>query len=140
MNTVTVTHSLDDDDGTPIVSVPLINSKQIAILNQSDYQELISIGVDPRWKLARSQVFERGRTLVSIARLIANAKKGEKVQYKDGNQLNLRRKNLVISIGAGKHTERDRLNKEHGVLRDKVEVKHNHKLPSWEVAQSLRSR
>jgi hypothetical protein len=141
MNTaiVTVTHFLDDG-GTPIVSVPLTNTNKNAILCQSDFNELIRLGVDPRWKLATGQVFQRGENHVSVARLIANAKKGEKVQYRDGDTLNLKLNNLITSHGAGRFTERDKLNREYVTLKDKVELNHIHQLPSWEIAENARIR
>src|SRR5581483_11715317 len=95
---IEITHDIDQD-GTPIVFVPITNSNQTAVLFEEDFNRLTDIGLDPRWKLANGQVLERGRSRLSIARLVADAKAGEKIQLKDRNPFNLRRDNLVTAKG-----------------------------------------
>src|SRR5258708_6961838 len=85
--TVTVTRS-KDDDGVPIISIPIANSNKPAILYQEDFDLLLSLNIDPRWTFNANLVLERGQ--LPIARILFDAKAGEKVRYKDGNSLNLK--------------------------------------------------
>src|SRR5437879_5988900 len=101
MKTIEVTHFLDED-GIPLVSVPLTNIDKNVTLYQEDFNRLFQSGLDPRWRLSLGQVLERGSARVSVARLVANAKKGDKIQYLDRNPCNLRRDNLVAAAGGGK--------------------------------------
>src|SRR5947209_6839988 len=123
-----ITHS-KDHDGLRIVSVPLNNVDKQVILDEEEFDLLMSLCLDPWWRLSANLVV---RGTIPIARIILDAKKGEKVQYLDGNPLNLRRSNLIKTIGGGKSSTRDKLNK-HNVLRKKIELDHIHILPSWEV-------
>jgi hypothetical protein len=131
---IEITHDIDQD-GTPIVFVPLQNSDQSAVLFEEDFNRLIDIGLDARWKLANGQVLERGRSRLSIARLVADAKAGEKILLKDRNQFNLRRDNLVTAKGgSSRETTRDRLSPDtrpHNFLNT-VKLKHTHKPLPWQ--------
>jgi hypothetical protein len=128
-----VTHDLDEE-GNSIVLVPLTNSDQSAVLYQEDFNSLIDKGLDPRWRISNGQIIERGKGRVSIARLIADAGKGDKVQYKDRNPCNLKRDNLVTAAGGGRQVTRDKLlpaNRPHSFLRN-VELKSTEKVVPWQ--------
>jgi hypothetical protein len=131
MKAIEITNFLDED-GNPIVSVPLTNTDKSAILYREDFDRLIKLGLDPRWRLSMGQVLERGRGRVSIARLVANAKEGEKIQYIDKDPSNLKRDNLVNAAGGGKSNSIDRVALDNRILRDRVELKHIDIRPSWE--------
>lgn len=109
-----------------------------AILYQDDFNRLMQMGIDPRWNLTSNQIFERGRARVSIARLVANAGKGDKVQYLDRDPCNLKTENLVISPGGGKYSATDKLDplKRPTKFLNTVELRHKHVLPSWERANA----
>jgi hypothetical protein len=127
-----ITHFMEDE--TPCVSVPLTNSELKVTMYQDDFNKLYELGLDPRWKLSRGQVVSRGRKGVSIARLVAEAGKGDKIQYLDRDPYNLRRSNLVFGKGAGTHNTRELLspqNMQHTSLRDKVTLTHKYINPSW---------
>jgi hypothetical protein len=98
---VTITHSMDNNN-EPIVSVPMTNVDKSALLRQDDFNRLYEAGLDPRWRFGQGQVYERGKSKVSISRLIADANPGDKVQYRDNDGLNLKRDNLVIANGSSK--------------------------------------
>lgn len=100
---IEITHFLDED-GSALVSVPLTNSDTNVILYESDFNSLYETGLDPRWRLSMGQIIERGRDRVSVARLVADAKKGDKIQYLDRNPCNLKRDNLVTAEGNSNRT------------------------------------
>jgi hypothetical protein len=79
-------------------------------------------------------VIVRGSKKVTVARMVANAKEGERVQHLDRDPLNLKRDNLLVSGGPGKSTARDTIVRPHTFLRHKVELKHEI-IPSWERAE-----
>lgn len=108
MNEVEITH-YPDEDLTPIVSVPLTNSKRSVLLYQDDFNTLMDLGVDPRWKLVNGVIYEKGGT-IAISRLVADTCINEKVSLRDGDPCNLKRDNLVKYKG-GRATEsaRDKL-------------------------------
>ncbi|WEX07290.1 hypothetical protein [Chelativorans sp. AA-79] len=84
------------------VAVPLArDGRQEAILDLSDYNELIALGVYPNWQLRGGNVGSRGPNgiKVLIARVLTDAKPGQRVVYRDGNKLNLRRGNLSVLDG-----------------------------------------
>lgn len=132
---ITIEHSLDED-GVPIVSIPVSNSNKNATLFEEDYNLLVSIGVDPRWRLSANCVLAKGKS--PIARLIADAKSGETIRYKDRDSLNLKRDNLVTVIGAaGRSNAREKLAEKPVTFRETVKVNHIHMRPSWEIAEQL---
>ena len=136
MNKLTITH-FKDGDLTPMVSVPLTNVNESAILYQDDFDLLMSLGLDARWRLNANLVIARGNGQIPVARVIADSKKGEKVQYEDGNPLNLRRENLLTVTGGGKSSARDKLNKRPDILQKKITIDHIHIKPSWEEENNL---
>ena len=130
---IEITHFLDED-GIPLVSVPLTNSDQKVTLYQDDFNQLYSMGLDPRWRLSIGQVLERGKGRVSISRLVANANPGDKIQYLDRDPCNLRRENLLTASGAGKYKTRDvfdPMTRKNTFLKEKVSLKHIYINPSW---------
>ena len=132
MKTITITHFINDKDGsTPLVSVPLTNVDKVAVLCQSDFNELIESGVDPRWRLADGKVVERGKAKLNIARLITKAGKGDKIMFRDRDMLNLRRSNLIVAVGAGKANDFEKLHTRSKRLFDTAEMKHHSIEPSY---------
>ncbi|MDQ0997025.1 hypothetical protein QFZ34_002207 [Phyllobacterium ifriqiyense] len=81
-----------------VVCVPLGRSgNQEAAINREDYDELLSLGVSPNWQICSSSVASRGiGHKVLVARVLMDAKAGQRVRYTDGNPLNLRRSNLSL--------------------------------------------
>src|SRR5689334_5240517 len=101
-------HHYIDEDGDPIVSVPLPNTSKRVHLFQEDFISLIEMGLSPRWRVINGHVAESGSRL-NVTRLVADVSKGEIVQLKDGDPFNLKRSNLIISSGQGRYDARDRL-------------------------------
>ena len=134
MNTVTVKRLLDEDGITKIIEVPLTNLDKSVTLFEADWNLLLRLGLDPRFRFSLGHVVQRGVGRLSVARLISNAGAGEKVQYLDSNPFNLRRTNLVNSIGGGKVSTRDKLapsNRPHTVLNRKAQINTIDIKPSW---------
>jgi hypothetical protein len=135
--TITVTH-LRDTDGSAIVKVSLINQdNKEAILNEEDFNLLLSLGVSPCWLLTSNLVLSRGK--ISVARIIHDAKAGEKIKYIDGDPCNLRRSNLFITVGSAKYDARANLKNKPKVVPEKINITHIQQRPSWEIADSLRA-
>jgi hypothetical protein len=109
MKQLTITH-FTNDDGEALVSVPLTNTNKNVTLHEADFNSLIEKGLNPCWRLVNGQVFECGRTQLSIARLVANVGKGEKVHLLDSDPCHLSRNNIVIGMGgSGKSNPKDKL-------------------------------
>src|SRR2546425_2774895 len=107
-----------------VVKVKLANSKVKATVDRADYEELMQLGVSPRWIFAQGQVcVTQKRRPVSVARMILDAGEGHKVRFLDQNQLNLRRSNLALDVGTGKYRALDKV--QYGV-KDRVR-----QLPSY---------
>ncbi|WP_442577705.1 hypothetical protein ACSBOB_19275 [Mesorhizobium sp. ASY16-5R] len=90
-------------DKTGVVRVPLArDGKDEAVIDLEAYNELMTLGVYQNWQLRGGNVGARGpRGLkVLIGRVLTNARPGQRVVYRDGNPLNLRRGNLDLSDGA----------------------------------------
>jgi len=100
---IEIKHDLDADGLTPIVLVPLNNSDQKVTLYETDFEALLQKGLLPNWRLSSGKVLERGSP-ISVARLVADAKAGEKIYLKDKNPCNLRRDNLLIASGGNSRT------------------------------------
>jgi hypothetical protein len=86
------------DGDSYIARVPLARSGKVeALVKPEDYNTLLSLGVSPNWQISGGSVVANtpnGQTLVG--RILTNAKAGQRVTYKDGNPLNLRRSNLEV--------------------------------------------
>jgi hypothetical protein len=106
MSMYEIMHSVE---GTrPIVIVPLTNSERKVKLNEDDYLELERLGVGLPWRWNQEQVWVRNNNRnISVARLILDADKGEKISFKDGDPSNLIRSNLVRIPGSSKYRARD---------------------------------
>lgn len=94
---------------TPMVMVPT-GKEKIATLYKEDYDRLIELGAYKRWQLIKDKYVRcatrKGQGHVMIARALVNCPPGYCVVYLDGNPLNLRRENLGIRKGQGKHDAR----------------------------------
>lgn len=99
-----------DNAGRELAHVPLANREERATLYAEDYRRLMAGEWSPCWQLTNvgwkfPYVLVRAlnpkgkhRTL-TVARLVAQVGKGQRVSYADGNRLNLRRDNLLIHEG-----------------------------------------
>lgn len=93
-------HITGDQKKGFLVHVPLArDGEQEAILDLDDYNELVSLKVYPNWSLRGGNVSARipGGASVLIARVLTDANPGQRVVYRDGDRLNLRRENLSCS-------------------------------------------
>lgn len=101
-----------DADGQQLAHVALANTGQRATLYAEDHAWLMGEGWSPYWSLTNTggrhdYVLANARgprnnpRTVTVARLIAQAAKGQRVTYADGDHTNLRRDNLRIVKGGG---------------------------------------
>lgn len=102
-----------DADGQQLVRIALATTDQRATLYAEDFQRLTAAGFSSCWSLADVGYGVRyvlvcvrtltpgrkGRRSLTVARLVAEAGKGQRVRYADGDRLNLRRENLVLEQG-----------------------------------------
>jgi hypothetical protein len=90
-----------DEDGQQIVLLPVSGAACHARLLATDYERLAQRGFANNWWVCASspRQIRVGPASGShiVARLIVNAKKGERVNHLDENPLNLRRDNLQIT-------------------------------------------
>ncbi|MFI5420598.1 MAG: hypothetical protein ACHQ1H_06485 [Nitrososphaerales archaeon] len=106
MTSYEVIHAFED--GRKIAIVPLSNSKLKAKLLETDFNELMKIGAVLPWRLVQGTVYVRNKShLISIARLIIDADKGQQVSLLDGDPCNLLRSNLVRIAGNSRYRARD---------------------------------
>ncbi|MFA9479225.1 hypothetical protein ACERK3_13115 [Phycisphaerales bacterium AB-hyl4] len=97
-----------DHDGAKVMKVPLSDGIHEAKLWPQDYRRLAAMNMTTGWcynaagpghqyvRIADSQQRFGPGELVTAARIIVDAGKGERVKYRDGNRLNLRRENLNV--------------------------------------------
>lgn len=101
--------------GRGIVKVPLggLGVGRHATLYQEDYDFLRRYGVlFHNWFINAPQVVSfrtKGGHIVSVARILMECEGGHRVRYLDGDGTNLRRDNLRVVSGKGKHSDIDRL-------------------------------
>lgn len=99
-----------DADGRKLVHVALANTQKRATLDADEYQRLMDAGWSRHWSTANTggrfdYVLTMGcspsgsRRSVTVARLIAQATKGQRITYADGDRTNLLRENLLIIKG-----------------------------------------
>ena len=97
-----VLHSRDDD-GRPVVGVPLTNRPgSHAWLYATDYAAILNDYGDRPWFVndnGKGGLYVRFRgtdcaNLVMVARLVVGDPRARMVRYRDGNSLNLRSRNL----------------------------------------------
>jgi hypothetical protein len=95
-----------DAEGQELVHVALANSQLRATLYAEDYQRLMDEGFSPYWSLSNTggrfeYVLANARSpmgtprTITLARLIAQAAKGRRVTYADGDNL------LIVKGGGG---------------------------------------
>jgi hypothetical protein len=106
---VNIEYSIDQD-GKDVVLVPLSNGQKV-ILYETDFDFLMELGCSPRFSLHLGIVkFRPLRGFdISIARLLLDAGKKQKVMYLNDRKLDLRRPNLVLAKGRGTRNERKEL-------------------------------
>ena len=91
-----------------LVAVPLQHQDKEAILTAADFSRFSESGGSSRFHLndnGSGRCYVRGRfdgRKVMIARYVARATRGQIVQYRDGDPLNLRPENLVLEGGPGR--------------------------------------
>ncbi len=122
--TIEIKHFIEGDN--KLVGVPLSNSDRKALLLEADFDDLMSLGISPKWRLYKSQVVVTNNCRdFPIARLIRDALPHQKVMFRDRDTTNLRPNNLVIGPGPAKY--RDRNHVVRSVRIDNTEVKHINK-------------
>ena len=104
-NTVNIIRTRDDDD-VAIVLVPLARGG-VAKLLASDYDRLSGLGLSRAWTLNYNGCGSNGYVraphagatgnLITVARAVAGAGRGQCVRYRDCNRLNLRNDNLYFA-------------------------------------------
>lgn len=93
---------LADNNGKELVKVPVKNTDRSAILYKADFDELIAIGLNPRWSIYQNKivaVLPKVRRYGYIDRVMMNAKGGQIVRHINRDPFDLRRNNLFISSG-----------------------------------------
>jgi hypothetical protein len=105
-----------DEDGQRIVRVPLNLPGAVATVAEDDFVRLRANGFTDQWT-----TWHDGRSgcsyvvlgvtglrgsILWVSRLIAEAGRGQRVGFRDGNRLNLRRDNLVVTGGWSKGREK----------------------------------
>jgi hypothetical protein len=128
-----IVRHLIDEQGHKLVHVPLdAKAKRYAILFENDYTALIDLGLSPRWRLKRDRgatrvtVWNRAtRQEVAVARLIIGAGAGQAVTNANGNSLDLRANNLVVSSGKGTRNDRSAIRPSKNFTRNDL-VKHEY--------------
>jgi hypothetical protein len=99
-----------DTDGQPIVVIPLASGGTAKIL-QADWQNWIDDGRSTYLTLndngtgcayVRCPHPTASGSLVTVARVLMGARRGQNVKYRDGDRTNLRRDNLYLVGGPAK--------------------------------------
>lgn len=125
---IEVTHFKNPDGNEHVVQVPLDHNEKPATIYEDDFKLLMDMGVSPRWSYNASTMghvkVSCNNKLLSIARILVDAGKGQKVQFLNGDRTDLRRDNLVVASGAGNQRDRDYLLKSHRFLPNRPQVKH----------------
>lgn len=97
-----------DASGENLVAIPLQYGNKEAILTAGSYQRLMEEGFGRRFNLndnGKGRFYVRGTfdgRKRMVARYVVGAIKGQIVQYRDGDPLNLRPENLLIESGLGR--------------------------------------
>src|SRR6516165_11704459 len=121
------------DNGHRLVNVPLDDrAKRYAILFEQDYQNLMDLGLTPRWRVKRDRgairvmVWNRNTGYeVAVARLVVGAGSKQSVTYANGNPLDLRASNLVVGLGKGLRNDRNEIKPSKHLTRKSV-VRHEY--------------
>lgn len=92
-------------DGKLLALVPLAGDRGTARLDAEDYHRLRAAGVSDQWTLnanskgtlyVRCPMHGKPGDLATVARLIVNAPAGRIVRYRNGDRLDLQRRNLCV--------------------------------------------
>lgn len=89
----------------------VLQDSSVARVDVTDYQRLRDCGWVARWtsrKVTGNNFYpsiNHGDKIRPIARIILDAGKHERVRYRDGNQLNLTRENLILMAKGGKEID-----------------------------------
>jgi hypothetical protein len=104
MRTVKVRHySLD---GLKLVDITLRDG-EVCTLEQADFEELLKSGTPAAWKMFLNNVaVSLNKKNVQIARLLLDPDTGRSIRYLDGNPLNLRKDNLIVTNGRSRFRDR----------------------------------
>lgn len=116
-----------DPDGNRLAHLPLAHTSERATLYADDYERVVADGYSPCWSFAstggrQKYVLVNARSpnnaprSFTVARLVAEAGKGQLVSYADGDRLNLRRENLLLHEGRAKIAAACVLPRSRGVL------------------------
>lgn len=110
------------EHGNNMVAVPLArDGKREAIIDHEDYSELLSLGLSPNWQIRGGSVSahcpsgpvrtggssKAPSVPILVARVLTGAKGGQRVSYRDGDRLNLRRENLEVVTGWSSKNDRE---------------------------------
>jgi hypothetical protein len=102
---VKIEHSRDGE--IKIIKVPIAESKLKATLYEDDFDDLMRLGISPKWKLYHDQIVVRNNgRYVGVGRLIRHAGPNQRVVCKDDDATNLRRDNLVLAPGPSRYDAR----------------------------------
>ena len=103
--------------GCHVVEVPLANDLEPAIVETADFDHLVRLGFSDQWTMnfdgagthgiVRVADSDSSGGLLTVARLITFAGRGQTVKYLDGNPHNLRRPNLYLFAGRAGGRERE---------------------------------
>lgn len=102
-----------DSNGQRLAHVALAGTNQRATLYTEDLERILADGWSPFWSFTitdktaprRKYVLVHGYNAkgrhrsITVARLVAEVSKGQRVKYADGDRLNLRRENLLMKKG-----------------------------------------
>ena len=89
----------------------ILQDSSVTHVDAADYQRLRECGWVARWtskKVTGNNFYpsiNHGDRIRVVSRIILNAGEDEKVKYRDGNQLNLTRANLILRAKGGKEID-----------------------------------
>lgn len=101
-------HFVRGGDGRVLAQVPLANHDRAVVLDKADYDRALAALGDTAWRLVevngrayvRAQDPRSGNP-VTVARLLLDEPQRAGIRYANGDPLDLRRSNLVITFGGG---------------------------------------
>jgi hypothetical protein len=112
-----------EKDRLKLVSIPVVECEDRAVLEEQDFNDLMERSVSAVWRLKNGIITTRcNQRGVAVARLILDVKPGQIVQYLDGNSFNLRRGNLIVNSGISKYKAQSLIKKE--LRRARVRLHH----------------
>jgi hypothetical protein len=108
------------EDGEKLVYIPLKNSADYVVMEESGFELLTKLGVIPSFKIngyGNAVVYWSGGQhgqYIHVAWILLDCGRNEHVTYVDGFFNNLCRSNLIKTGGVGKHRARDLITEEFG--------------------------